>query len=182
MASIGPDQAARLADFAHAVLSVARDIRLYGHFDPEIVDMTALESLVMSHIQRSPGISPSRICDEMGLRSSNASAVLRSLEAKGLIRRAPDRTDRRLISVHPTPLAARNLANVRAEWAQLLAGHVDDTAGLVTAIEVLNAADESFTRRADSVRARSVDPMTQGASCGDCGSDQASADAATITD
>lgn len=160
MTSSGSDLETRLADFAHAVLSVARDIRLRRHPDPEIVEMTALESLVMIHVQGSPGISPSRICAEVGLRSSNASAVLRSLEAKGLVRRDPDPTDRRSVSVHPTPLAARNFANVRAEWARILAGHVADTPDLVTAIEVLNAADESLTRRAGPLPVRQADPIT----------------------
>jgi DNA-binding MarR family transcriptional regulator len=102
---------------AHLVLSVARDIRIYGHFDPEIIVITSLESIVMNHIERNPGTTPSRLCDEIGLRSSNASALLRSLEAKGMIRRIPAPEDRRSVSLQATPLAARNLEKVRAESA-----------------------------------------------------------------
>ncbi len=146
MTSKRHDRATQLADLAHFVLSVARDIRIYGRFDPEIIEITLLESLVMNHIERNPGTSPSRLCDEVGLRSSNASALLRSLEAKGMIRRIPDPKDRRAVSLKATPLAARNLKKVLAEWARFLARHVDAKTDVAPTIELLNALDESLTR------------------------------------
>jgi DNA-binding MarR family transcriptional regulator len=154
MTSKRHDRATQLADLAQFVLSVARDIRIYGRFDPEIMEITLLESLVMNHIERNPGTSPSRLCDEVGLRSSNASALLRSLEAKGLIRRIPDSKDRRSVSLRATPLAARNLKKVRGEWAQFLARHVNDTADVAPTIELLSALDESLTRAGVPVLAR----------------------------
>lgn len=147
-------RATQLADLAHYVLSVARDIRIYGHLDSDIIEITPLESLVMSHVERTPGTSPSRLCDEVGLRSSNASAVLRSLEAKGMIQRIPDAEDRRSVSLQATPLAARNLEKVRSEWARLLAPHVVNAIDLVPAIELLRALDESFTQAGGSVLPR----------------------------
>lgn len=140
----GRERAEQLADFAHAVLSVARDIRIAMRDEAGIVEMTQLESLVMNHVERNPGISPSRISTEVGLRSSNASALLRALERKGMIQRVPDPTDRRSVSVQATPLAARNLARVRAEWAALLAEHVAPAVDLAPAIDLLTKIDESI--------------------------------------
>ncbi len=154
MTSKRHDRATQLADLAHFVLSVARDIRIYGQLDPDIIEITPLESLVMNHIERNPGTSPSRLCDEVGLRSSNASALLRSLEAKGMIRRIPDPEDRRSVSLQATSLAARNLEKVRSEWARLLARHVDAKTEVAPTIELLNALDESLTRAGDPVLLR----------------------------
>jgi DNA-binding MarR family transcriptional regulator len=154
MTSKRHDRATQLADLAHFVLSVARDIRIYGQLDPDIIEITPLESLVMNHIERNPGTSPSRLCDEVGLRSSNASALLRSLEAKGMIRRIPDPEDRRSVSLQATSLAARNLERVRSEWARLLARHVDAKTEVAPTIELLNALDESLTRAGDPVLLR----------------------------
>jgi DNA-binding MarR family transcriptional regulator len=146
MTSERHERAAQLADLAHFVLSVARDIHIYGQIDPEIIEITQLESLVLNHVARNPGVSPSRLCDEVGLRSSNASAVLRSLEAKGMIQRIPRREDRRSVSLQATPLAARNLEKVRTEWARILDRYIEDTVDLSSAITLLRALDESFTR------------------------------------
>ncbi len=143
---LAPDRAAQLADLAHFVLSVARDLRLNGHEDPGVVEISELESLVMDHVQRHPGVSPSRICATVGIRSSNTSAVLRSLEAKGMIRRDPDPGDRRAVRVHPTEAAARNLATVRREWSRFLAPHVDDSAALETAVELLRGISGSISQ------------------------------------
>ncbi len=144
------DGPAQLSDLAHFVLSVARDIRLNGHADPEIIEVTELESLVMDCVEHNPGVSPKQICGEVGIRSSNTSAVLGSLEAKGLIRRDPDPSDRRAIRVHPTSVATRNLEKVRAEWSQFLARHLDSGAEIRAAIDVLRAIDQSITQTASS--------------------------------
>ena len=149
------DRTAQLADLAHFVLSVARDIRLNGHADPEIIEVSELESLVMDYVEHEPGVSPSQICAEVGIRSSNTSAVLRTLEAKGMIRRDPDPDDRRAVMVHPTALAAANLERVRAEWSQFLARHFDDTADIQAAIDVLRTIDRSVRLTAGSTPAQS---------------------------
>ena len=140
----------QLADLAHLVMSVSRDIRGFGHSDPDIIEVTHLESLVMGYLQRHPGAGPSRISAQVGLRSSNASAVLRSLEEKGMVRRVPDPTDRRSVSVHPTPLAASNLERVRAQWAHVLAPHVPKELDLTPLIELLATIDDGFMGPAES--------------------------------
>ena len=130
-------------------MSVSRDIRGFGHSDPDIIEVTHLESLVMGYLQRHPGAGPSRISAQVGLRSSNASAVLRSLEEKGMVRRVPDPTDRRSVSVHPTPLAASNLARVREQWARVLAPHVPPELDLAPLIALLATIDDGFMGPAD---------------------------------
>jgi DNA-binding MarR family transcriptional regulator len=136
----------RLGDLAQFVLSVGRDIRLGLRYSADIIEVSELESLVISHLQLNPGISPSRLGAEIGLRSSNVSEILRALAGRGMIERVPDPTDRRFVSVQLTPLAVENLARVRAEWAAFLAAHVDETTELDAAIGVLEAIDTSVTR------------------------------------
>lgn len=100
------------------------------------------------------GVRPTRLCAEIGLRSSNASAVLRTLEDKGMIERIPSQEDRRSVSVHPTPLAARNLERVGGEWARFLAPHVDEELDLAPVIDLLGALHRSVTQAAGPLRWR----------------------------
>lgn len=108
------------ADVADLVLSIARKIAATDVVAPDIVALSNVESLVMRHIDRNPGISPSRIADQLGLRTANVSAILRQLEQKRLVRRAHADADRRAVEVHPTAVASRNLSRLREEWAARL--------------------------------------------------------------
>lgn len=134
-----------LADLADVLISVARKIAVRADEDPGFVTLTPLESLVMRHIDKHPGITPSRIAAAVGLRTSNASTALRSLEAKGFITREPDPGDRRAVHIHPTPLAADNLQRVRQVWHTLLAPHLADPAATASAVDFLTALDDSLT-------------------------------------
>ncbi len=151
------ERESQLADFAHLVLSVARDIRLGTHVGSEVIEVSGLESLVMDYIEHNPGVSPTRICAEIGLRSSNTSAVLRSLEVKNLIRREPDPDDGRSVRVHPTDVSACNVERVRAQWSRLLAPHVDSSTDISAAIDVLRRVDCSITHPSGDVLASHTD-------------------------
>lgn len=135
----------QLADLAHLVLSVARDIKMAGRVNSSIIEVTELESLVMGCVQGNPGIGPSKIRARIGLRSSNVSPVLRSLERKGMIERIPDPRDRRATGIYPTPLARQNLAKVRAQWAALLDDYVDTGTDIAPTIDLLHVINEAIT-------------------------------------
>ncbi|WP_380281988.1 MarR family winged helix-turn-helix transcriptional regulator [Kitasatospora purpeofusca] len=60
----------------------------------------------------SPGITPGRLGEELGLSSGAVTAVLDRLERAGHIRRTRDAADRRLVLVHYLPGAGR----MAAEW------------------------------------------------------------------
>lgn len=134
-----------ITDLAGVLISVARKIAVRTDEDPGSVTLTPLESLVMRHIDKHPGITPSRVATDIGLKTSNASAALRSLEAKGFITREPDPCDRRTVHIHPTPLAADNLQRVRRVWHSLLAPHLSDPAATAEAVAFLTRLDDSLT-------------------------------------
>lgn len=110
-----------LADLADLILQVARRIQTLEVGDTGGVALTHLEAMVMSRIDDDPGTTPKALGAALGLRSSNTSAALRSLEEKKLISRIPDAADGRVTRLHPTPLAAANLAQVRETWRRALA-------------------------------------------------------------
>lgn len=134
-----------ITDLADVLLSVARKITVRADEDPGFVTLTQLECLVMRHIDKHPGITPSRIAAAVGLKTSNASTALRSLEAKGFITREPDPRDRRTVHIYPTPLAADNLRRVRRVWHSLLAPHLTDPAATAEAVAFLTRLDDSLT-------------------------------------
>jgi DNA-binding MarR family transcriptional regulator len=141
------DRSESLADLAQWVLTLARDIRLYGALSPSVVEITWLESLVMGHVIEQPGIALTQISLDLGVKSANTSAVLRALEKKGIITRTPKGPDGRSIAVHPTPFAAENAAAVRSDWTALLSKHVPDDIDLAPVIDVLQTVQRSLGRR-----------------------------------
>ncbi|MGC3992870.1 MAG: MarR family transcriptional regulator [Propionicimonas sp.] len=132
------------ARLAELVLSVSRRLSLLDHADVGSVPLSPLEAMVMRHIDAEPGTTPSRIAARLGLRSSNTSAALRDLEAKGFIRREVDPDDGRSVRVEPTAFARENLASKRRYWVQLLAPMLDDAAGLAAATSLLAALDHDL--------------------------------------
>ena len=133
-----------LATLAETILAVGRKIHVQELDDPDVVRLINLESLVMRHIDLYPGISPTALSRDLGLRSSNTSAALRSLEGKGLIARRGDTSDRRAVHLDPTPLARTNLKRVRAAWARLLEPLVPADLDLTSALAVLSALDSGL--------------------------------------
>lgn len=141
-------RAESLAELADLVLHVARRISGHRFEDRRIVRLSQLESLALRHIDRQHGLSSSQLATDLGLRSSNASAVVRSLEAKQLITRTPDPEDRRAVRLHPTEVARENIRYVRGEWATLLEGALPRDASPSTAIEVLRQLERGLEETA----------------------------------
>lgn len=137
---------AALADLADLAVHLTRRLEARTFDDPRIVPLSPLESLVLRHVDRHPGISPSQLATDLALRSSNASAVLRSIESKGLLRRSPDPQDARQVHVHPTAAADAGITRVRAEWAHRLSAlaREESTEDLATAVRVLSAAVDAL--------------------------------------
>lgn len=135
-----------VADLAELVLVTARKIQMHGLHNAAAIELRAVDSLVMSYIGRHPGESPTRIAAEMGLKSSNASAALRSLESTGLITRSPDPGDGRGVRVFPTPAAWRNRSLIRSEWAAILRVVVQADDGRIRpAVGLLADIDDRLT-------------------------------------
>ncbi|MDQ1206699.1 MarR family winged helix-turn-helix transcriptional regulator [Microbacterium sp. SORGH_AS_0862] len=136
-----------LADLADVVLSVARKIHAQTSEASDAIPLTPLEALAMQHIDRRPGLTSSEFAAELSLKSSNASAALRELERKGLIRRDPDPADRRTVRVTATARASENLLRVRHTWASLLSDIPADADRLATTTELLRSAERQLSER-----------------------------------
>jgi DNA-binding MarR family transcriptional regulator len=132
---------AKLADLADLVLAVARVITTEAHLDPETVDLTATEINVMRYIDRHQGTSPTAVASATGLQRSNVSRVLRDLEARGMVERTADGSDRRQAKLLSTARAGANLQRLRANWSQLLGAvdvdrrNLDATLAMLTELE-----------------------------------------------
>ncbi|MDR1185875.1 MAG: MarR family transcriptional regulator [Bifidobacteriaceae bacterium] len=132
------------ADLAELIMSLSRWLQAEVVRDAGAVQLSSLERMIMRDIEQNPGTTPGRLGRHLGLRSSNTSAALRSLERQGMVRRAHDPADRRRIQLFPTPKAQGNLARVRASWADLLGPHLDSDAAVAHAVALLTDLDRSL--------------------------------------
>lgn len=127
-------------DIADRILAIARQIR---HADADAKSpITSLESSVMRFIDTHPGASAKAAAEASLLTSSNFSRALRSLEAKGYVRREPDPHDARSVRLHPTQKAAENRRWLHERWGTLLRDRVPDETAMELAahLALLEAA------------------------------------------
>ena len=111
------DRPSPLFSVADLLLAVSRQLRQY---DDRSGDITPLETTVLRHVDRNPGVSAGSAARSTLLPPSNFSRALRSLESKGYVRRAADPTDARTVRLHPTDKAADNVERLDATWNRLL--------------------------------------------------------------
>lgn len=67
-------------------------------------EMTLPQMSVMRVVIRHPGISLKDLSHAVSLAHSTVSGILDRLEMRGMVTRQPDPNDRRVSSVHPTPV------------------------------------------------------------------------------
>ncbi|MCY1168200.1 MarR family protein [compost metagenome] len=138
------DRSDLVVELADTVLHVARKLRAYSLKNPSVVPLSPLESLVLLHVYRRPGVSPSDLAQELALRSSNAATAVRGLVAKGQVERRADPSDKRAARLHLSPLAERSIMSVRQTWCELLAGADFSEKDLGVAVKVLTAIDATL--------------------------------------
>lgn len=137
----------QLAELADAVTTVARALKAGTGADPSIVDLSATEVTVLRYLDHHPDAAPSAVAAGTGLQRSNLSRALRDLVAKGLVRRAADPRDSRQAVLRSTPLAAENLARLRAVWARLLGDAIAGSGGdhdVAQALALLRALERGL--------------------------------------
>lgn len=133
-----------LTALADAVLRLAHEIDPHGRRKaPYVVPLKGTEVAILRWVHRHPGVSPSDTADATGLRRSNLSAGLRTLENKGFIRRERDPDDARSLRLFITEEAERNIAALEQHWTQLLGSMLDQNAESLT--EVITLLDRLAT-------------------------------------
>lgn len=150
-AAVGPElrgsAAESWAEFADHVLEIAREIQFRGYASTEAISLTPSEGTVMRYLFPHPGALASEVADATGLQRSNLSAVLRGLEAKGLIERVADPEDGRWVRIHPTARAIRNYELVRREWASIVATAAEGDPAVETVLPMLAKVRAGLVRR-----------------------------------
>ncbi|WDZ84968.1 MarR family winged helix-turn-helix transcriptional regulator [Micromonospora cathayae] len=113
--------AAALDDAAAALLSVWEEAR-----ERTTNRLSAAQLRAVMAVEEHDGINLRRLSGLLGMLLSSASRLCDRLVAAGMLEREPGRFDRREISLHLTPEAARLLAELRADrrarLAEILAG------------------------------------------------------------
>jgi DNA-binding MarR family transcriptional regulator len=127
----------RMADLADLILALARTITTESLLDEQVVELTATEINVMRFVDRHPGTSPTEVAAATGLQRSNLSRALRTLEAKGLVKRSTGRGDARQAQLNPTRRAEANLRRLRANWSRLLGNAGADPRNLDSTLRML---------------------------------------------
>ncbi|WP_275166784.1 MarR family winged helix-turn-helix transcriptional regulator [Citrobacter koseri] len=130
-----------LIEMAETILHVARKLHAYSLQKQGITSLSSLEYLLILHIQRHPGVSPSDLAGELALRSSNAAAAIRGLTAKRLVERRGDSSDKRVVRLFLTSLAEEAIVNMRSSWTELLLQTDTRLDELRSAVAVLTAID-----------------------------------------
>jgi DNA-binding MarR family transcriptional regulator len=130
--------------FADLLLNVARKIEVLTGTEGGVGEMTHMETLVLRQIARRPGITPSVLGRQLGLKSSNTSLVLRALESRGLIARRGDDTDRRTVRIVATEAADLLIGQVSRYWQALLEPLITSDADLHAAISLLRTLDAAL--------------------------------------
>ena len=84
----------------------------------------------LEQLARGDGMRQSELADALGVRAASLSEMLSKMEARGLVTRTPDETDRRRVIVRLTPegeaLRAKRQAG-RARHAEELFGALSET-------------------------------------------------------
>nr|WP_254700995.1 helix-turn-helix domain-containing protein [Curtobacterium pusillum] len=109
-----------IADFADAVLDIARKLALRAPDRREIVPLTGTEVDVIREIIRNPGTNATQIAAATRLRRSNVSAAMRVLESRELIIKEQVAEDARFVRLTATPYAIENVEKIRALWVRRL--------------------------------------------------------------
>lgn len=133
-----------LIEMADTTLHVARKLHAYSLQNPGVVPLSPLECLVLMHVRKRPGVSPSELAHELALRSSNAATALRGLVEKGQVERQADSLDKRVARLFLTPLAEEAVVVVRSTWKALLLQADISVEELRIAARVLTVIDSTL--------------------------------------
>ena len=82
--------------------------------------LPASEMAAILSIHSDPGITLTALAAQLGMRQSNTSAVVRGLVERGLVRREKSPGDLRVVLLHPTESALRDIDSVQESWSKTL--------------------------------------------------------------
>ena len=108
------------------------------------------EVALLKQVVDDPGATVGELARTLGLKQSNTSAALRSLENRGLITRESNEDDRRVVRIRATPSGAREHEAIAEAWS---AGVIDAVAALPERERAaLEAANDALVLLHDLIR------------------------------
>jgi DNA-binding MarR family transcriptional regulator len=114
-----------LAPLLHRALERRADAD-FEHPRPPEMQLAALRL-----VRRSPGSTVRELAAELQLKPNNASALVTAMVTAGMLRREPDRLDRRIVRLHLTDEARSRHDAVQA----LFTGYAEDALSTLTEAE-----------------------------------------------
>lgn len=87
--------------------------------------LPSTELEIMRLLVRQPGLTVTDVARELALQTSNASTAIRTLVARNLLERRPDRIDGRVVRLHPTELAIAIRRRRERAWGEALAERLE---------------------------------------------------------
>ncbi|GIL41601.1 MarR family winged helix-turn-helix transcriptional regulator [Roseiterribacter gracilis] len=85
------------------------------------VPLRPAQFAILSHVEETPGISPSELSRILAIKKTNMVPLVVELEQRGLLKRAADSKDRRVQLLTLAPGAAKQLA----AWRKRIIAHED---------------------------------------------------------
>lgn len=94
--------------------------RTLGRAPSPARELPRSELEVMRVLVHRPGLSVNQVAAELDIQPSNVSTAVSSLVTRGQLERHPDPGDRRVVRLHPTPLAMEIRAAQECAWGDAL--------------------------------------------------------------
>lgn len=85
--------------------------------------------IIMTHIEKEPGITVSEISRQSGLAKSHVSTTIEEMSLKGLAEKQPDENDQRILRVFLTGPALRQLKEIKGDIHDRFAGILGELPG-----------------------------------------------------
>lgn len=105
---------------APLLYDLSRTLRSLDHQTAKLVRLPPSELEVLRYLLGRPDPTMSEVAAALGLKPSNLSASVRTLEGRGLVVRSPDPADRRSVRLTVTMDALHSLARIEDAWIQLV--------------------------------------------------------------
>lgn len=106
---------------------VGRLVRIHADRRARDDGMTRAQWVILARLERMDGLSQKELADVLEVEPITVGRLIDRLQARGLVERRPDATDRRIWRLHLKPAAAPILARIKSYRAEL---HDTVTAGL----------------------------------------------------
>lgn len=109
-----------LAALAVCMIDISSDIRRKSLNETGLPPISNGVLEILRVVEGHPGVTVAEVAARLGRQLSNVSVQLRELVAAGLVTRVKDASDKRYVSLHPTPESKRIKALLDGVWASVL--------------------------------------------------------------